>query len=178
MLMILETTKSLDFHDKDVESEDSLWELYERWRSHHTIARSLEEKAKRFNVFKHNVKHIHETNKKDKSYKLKLNKFGDMTSEEFRRTYAGSNIKHHRMFQGERQATKSFMYANVDALPTSVDWRKKGAVTPVKNQGQCGKTLLFVDALTNLKEICKMMRTNTRLGLWLLQEVVGRFQQL
>ncbi|XP_010442505.1 PREDICTED: KDEL-tailed cysteine endopeptidase CEP1 [Camelina sativa] len=144
MLMILETTKGLDFHDKDVESEDSLWELYERWRSHHTVAaRSLEEKAKRFNVFKHNVKHIHETNKKDKSYKLKLNKFGDMTSEEFRRTYAGSNIKHHRMLQGERQAAKSFMYANVDTLPTSVDWRKNGAVTPVKNQGQCGSCWAF-----------------------------------
>ncbi|KAF2579207.1 hypothetical protein F2Q68_00002177, partial [Brassica cretica] len=122
---------------------DSLWELYERWRSHHTIARSFEEKAKRFNVFKHNVRHIHETNKKEKPYKLKLNKFGDMTTEEFRRSYAGSNIKHHRMLKGERRATGKFMYANVNALPTSVDWRKNGAVTPVKNQGQCGSCWAF-----------------------------------
>ncbi|CAN8306633.1 unnamed protein product [Cochlearia groenlandica] len=143
-LMILEVTKGLDLHDKDVESEDSLWDLYERWRSHHTIARSLEEKAKRFNVFKHNVRHIHETNKKEKAYKIKLNKFGDMTSDEFMRTYAGSKIKHHRMFQGERRrGTERFMYANVDSLPTSVDWRKNGAVTPVKNQGQCGSCWAF-----------------------------------
>lgn len=152
LLMILETTKGLDFHDKDVESEDSLWELYERWRSHHTIARSLEEKAKRFNVFKHNVRHIHETNKKDKPYKLKLNKFGDMTSEEFRKTYAGSNIKHHRMLQGERRAKGSFMYENVDALPISVDWRKNGAVTIVKDQGKCGE--LFFSIMLQLC-VCK-----------------------
>lgn len=138
--MVLEATKGLDFHEKDLESEDSLWELYERWRGHQTIARSFEEKVKRFNVFKHNVRHIHETNKKEKPYKLKLNRFGDMTTEEFRRSYAGSNIKHHRMFKGERRATEKFMYANVNALPTSVDWRKNGAVTPVKNQGQCGES--------------------------------------
>ncbi|XP_010536661.1 PREDICTED: KDEL-tailed cysteine endopeptidase CEP1 [Tarenaya hassleriana] len=156
LLLIQETAKGFDFDEKDLETEERLWELYEKWRSHHTVSRSLDEKQKRFNVFKHNVRHVHETNKQDRPYKLKLNMFGDMTSEEFRRTYAGSNVKHHRMLQGEKRGSGNFMYADVSRVPTSIDWRKKGAVTPVKNQGQCGScwafsTVVAVEGINQIK---------------------------
>lgn len=128
---------SIPITDKDLVSEENLWDLYEQWRSHHTVARDLEDKRRRFNVFKNNVKYIHEINKMDKPYKLKLNKFGDMTREEFRSTFAGSKIDHHQMFRGSRRG--NFTYQNADP-PRSIDWRQKGAVTEVKNQGSCGKT--------------------------------------
>lgn len=138
--LILGISESFDFHEKELETEESLWDLYERWRSHHTVSRSLDEKHKRFNVFKANALHVHNTNKMDKPYKLKLNKFADMTNHEFRSAYAGSKVNHHRMFRGTpRGSSGSFMYENVGSVPASVDWRKKGAVAPVKNQGQCGK---------------------------------------
>ncbi|CAK9182418.1 unnamed protein product [Ilex paraguariensis] len=46
--------------------------------------------------------------------------------------------------QRQMKAT-SFKYENVTVVPASMDWRKKGAVTPIKDQGQCGKESSFIN---------------------------------
>lgn len=143
LTLVIKQTQCIPFDDKDVESDETLWQLYEKWRQHHTVSRDMNDKHKRFNVFKENVKYIHEVNKKDKPYKLALNKFADMTREEFRQTYAGSKIHHHVRLRGAPRGSEGFMYENVESLPASVDWRQKGAITAVKNQGQCGELINF-----------------------------------
>ncbi|KAK6922313.1 Cathepsin propeptide inhibitor domain (I29) [Dillenia turbinata] len=91
LALVLGVAESFDFCEEDLATEESLWDLYERWRSHHTVTRDLQEKHKRFNVFKANVHHVHKVNKMDRPYKLRLNKFADMTNLEFRSSFAGSN---------------------------------------------------------------------------------------
>lgn len=124
------------YSPEDLTSMDKLIERFEEWISKHgKIYETIEEKWHRFEVFKDNLKHVDETNKKVSSYWLGLNEFADLTHQEFQNMYLGLKVDSSRT----RQSPEEFTYKDVVDLPKSVDWRKKGAVAHVKNQGSCGK---------------------------------------
>lgn len=116
----------------------SLRERHEQWMARHGRKYAdHNEKHARFLIFKDNVEYIESINKDgSKSYKLEINKFADMTNQEFqtkRNGYKGSFTSRKIELQ------TSFLYQNLTDVPAEVDWRKRGAVTPVKDQGECGK---------------------------------------
>ena len=120
----------------DLTTIDKHIDLFESWMAKHgKVYRSLEEKLHRFEVFRDNLKHIDERNKKISNYWLGLNEFADLSHEEFKNMYIGLKVESPR----RSGSNEDFTYRDVVYLPKSVDWRKKGAVTSVKNQGSCGK---------------------------------------
>ncbi|XP_059657329.1 senescence-specific cysteine protease SAG39-like [Cornus florida] len=117
-------------------NEVSMIDRHEQWMARYgRVYKDSVEKEMRFKIFNDNMEFIESFNNAGtKSYKLGVNEFADLTNEEFHASRNGykmsSNMKSSK--------TTSFRYENVTAVPASMDWRKKGAVTPIKDQGQCG----------------------------------------
>ncbi|KAE8588081.1 hypothetical protein XENTR_v10022329 [Xenopus tropicalis] len=73
------------------------------------------------------------------TYELGMNKFGDMTSEEVVRMMTGLKV-HTGM--GPTNLTSDEDEAS-QRIPNSIDYRKKGYVTPIRDQGECGSCWAF-----------------------------------
>jgi cathepsin L len=128
VLALLFACAAFAFTESEYQSAFTFWMQQNQKSYHH------EEFLTRYNTFKGNMDFVHNHNKANKTFTVAMNKFGDLTVKEFSRIYLGTRANIVPNVVRSKHAPH---------LPTSWDWRKQGAVTPIKNQEQCGSCWSF-----------------------------------
>jgi len=109
--------------------------LFTHWIRHYGRNYTPEEYTKRLSIFIDNTKYI--LSHKNSQYTLGHNHLSDLNRVEYR-TLLGYKPSAKKNYL--KSPSKLHIISNI---PESIDWRDKGAVTPVKNQGQCGSCWSF-----------------------------------
>jgi C1A family cysteine protease len=117
----------------------------------------------RYAIFKANYNKIRHHNQGKHSFAMAINEFADMTFEEFHSKMTGYKSVDRAVLRAANVDNEDAPHNNLKSVAASVDWRQQGAVTPVKNQQQCGSCWAF--STTGSTEGAHAIKTGTLVSL-------------
>lgn len=114
--------------------------LFTRYVDNYSKQYETRDILKKFAVFQSNLDYIIESNQKLKSFKMGVNQFTDMTTEEFA---ALMTLQKEQQQEGEFSAdvVNAMKGIKIQSQVSPVDWRPQAQ--PIKNQGSCGSCWAF-----------------------------------
>ncbi|XP_072418097.1 procathepsin L-like [Chiloscyllium punctatum] len=131
--------------------DSKLDEDWKNWKSQHGNQYTKDEESDRRMIWEDNMRYIEQHNLEHslgkRTSKLGMNKFGDLTNEEFNKLMNGHRrieaVNMTEIEADETDESSASKESHFELRTATVDWRREGLVTPVKNQGQCSSSWAF-----------------------------------